>query len=428
MDDKLTPMEAEILDMPEPASEPAPPTGEYGTAVPQRPKRDHTRLWIIGSLVIIAICTMSVIATTLQIRVLKDKYGKWVLTTNGRTEEAPLEETPKDLELPAENVPDRSQVSNTVPEGELSLQRGTAGSSDEALSTVYARVQQSVVCLELNTYFGSVAITGVILSEDGYLLSASDGLSSSSDVSAILSDGTQYDVTLVGKDELTGICLLKIEAQGLKAAEFADTQSLSVGDPTLCIGNPYGTQMRGVLHEGIVSALGQETVEGQQLGLLETSADFGAGKYGCPVYDRSGHVVALTSPIGMRMTRDGSEPVFAVCTTDLERIVTELMTPQPEEAVRVELEIEQIPSDYRKYFGYPGRLWVTEVPEGSAADGLICPWDVIVSVDGVEVDTVEEFRAAVAQHAPNDTVELLIYRGGRWYFARLPVVAAQSMY
>lgn len=424
MDDKLTPMEAEILDMPEPAPAPTLPVNAYGTAAVQRPKRDHRLLWIVGGLLVIAVCTMSVLAALLQLRLVKNSVGKWVLITDNSAETAPAPNSdPQSLSLPAGSAVDRTAVPSAAPDAELSLRRGVESGKNSALKTVYATAQESVVCLELSSYYGSRTVTGVVISEDGYLLTAGDELRSALSITALLSDDTRYSASLVGEDSLTGVAVLKIEAQGLTPAEFGDTQALSVGDSTLCIGNPYGTQMRGVLHEGIVSALGRETVDGQQLSLLQTSADFGAGNYGCPVYDRAGHIVAMTSPVGTRITADGSDPSFAICAADLERIVGTVMERQAEDSVWAALEVEEIPAVYCKYFRYPGRLWVSSVSKGSVASELLCLWDVIVSVDGTDVGTPEEFRAAVARHAPNETVELTIYRGGRWYAATLPVVA-----
>ena len=422
MDDKLTPMEAEVMDMPEPAAAAALPVGVYGTAAAQQPKRDHRPLWIIGGLLVIAICTMSVIAAVLEVRLEKDSFGKWMLTAANAAEETPAANgDPQNLTLSADSTPDRAATAEAAPDTELSLRRGRESGREEALKTVYARAAKSVVCLELGAYYGSRTVTGVIISEDGYLLTAADDLRSALSVTAVLSDDTEYPAVVVGEDTLTGVAVLKIEAQGLTPAEFGESGSLSVGDTTLCIGNPYGTQLRGVLHEGIVSALGTETVEGQELSLLQSSADFGAGNSGCPVYDRAGHIVAMTSPVGKRMTRDGSDPCFAVCAANLERIVASVMERQAQNAVWVQVEAEEIPAVYLKYFGYPGTLWVSSIEEGSVASELLCLWDVIVAVDGVEVNTPEDFRAAIACHAPNETVELTIYRGGRWYAATLPV-------
>lgn len=422
-EDKLTPMEAEILDLPEPTPAPTLPANVYGTAVVQQPKRDHRVLWIVGGLLVIVICTMSVIAAAMQVRLVKDSVGKWMLTIAGAAEKASAPNSdPQNLSLPADSAPDRAAVPSGAPDTALSLRRGMEGDREEALSTVYARAQKSVVCLELSSYYGSRTVTGVVISEDGYLLTASDDLRSALSVTAYLSDDAQYPAALVGEDTLTGVAVFKIEAQGLSPAEFRDSGELSVGDPALCIGNPYGTQLRGALHEGIISALGTETVEGRQLGLLQSDANFGAGSFGCPIYDRAGHVIAMTCPVGTRMTKDGSDPSFAVCAADLERIVAAVMERQTQNAVWAQVEAEEIPPLYLKYFGYPGRLWVSAIAEDSTAGKLLCLWDVIVAVDGVEVNTPEEFAAAVARHAPRETVELTIYRGGRWYAATLPVV------
>lgn len=419
MDDKLTPMEAEVLEMPRQKEE---PRDFYGTAAPQATKQDHTAMWILLGLVIIAFCTGSVLLAILDVRLSKDAQGRW--TVSVVTPAAVGEQTgdePGSLTIPETDLILPGTAQQDGGKARVVIQSPNQDAPDD-LALLYERVCRGVVCVEVQTYYGSSALTGVVLSRDGYILTASEGLSGALSITVTLPDGSQTSASRVGEDQTTGVALLSCQARDLTPAVFGGDDSLRVGDSVVTISNPYGSRMRNVMRDGVVSVLNREQVGGMELTLLASTAGPETVQPGCPVFNRFGQVVGITCPVGQSLSLDGSDPGFAVSATDLQAIVDRLSAGQSGSGVWLGLEVEQIPDAYQSYFQYPGRLWIGSVQPGSAAAEILYPWDVITKVDDTEVSTVEEFNAAVSAHRSGDQIKLTVYRAGRWYIATLPVV------
>ena len=419
MDDKLTPMEAEVLELPTQKADQ--PSDFYGTAAPQATKNDHTAMWILLGLVVIAFCTGSVLLAVLDMRLSKDQQGRWTISVAEPAGPERAEDEPDNLILPESDVFLPGEQQPQTGSARVVLQAPQKEAATD-LGRLYETACQSVVCIEVRAYYGTTALTGVVLSQDGYLLTASDGLSGALSITVTLPDGSQCAATRVGEDQQTGVALLRCPAQGLSPASFGSDDELQVGDSVILIGNPYGSRMRSVMQDGIVSAMSRESLSGGELTLLSTTAGFESVQHGCPIFNRYGQVVGITSPVGRDLSLDGTDPGFAVSSADLQTIVDRLSASGGSSGVGLGFEIEEIPESYRTYFNYPGTLWIGSIQSGSAAAEILCPWDVITKVDDLEVSTVEEFNAAVSRHQSGEKVQLTVYRAGRWYIATLPAV------
>lgn len=167
---------------------------------------------------------------------------------------------------------------------------GTANTADAlSVTEIASKVGPSVVevtteAVTTNAFFGqyvqSGAGSGVIITEDGYIITNNHVVSGASQVTVRTSDGTEYPATVVGADSKTDIAVLKIEATGLTPAVVGDSDSLQVGEFTLAVGNPLG-ELGGTVTDGIISALDREvTVENQTMNLLQTNAAVSPGNSG----------------------------------------------------------------------------------------------------------------------------------------------------
>lgn len=420
MEDKLTPLEAEVLEYSaEPGEEALLPADSYGTAAPPRPKRSYVGLWIALGLIVIGICTIGVMASVRSVRFQRNPDGGWTLTMGpaGKT----IQEDEPVRNLPAFTREQTTEATEAAVEGSVvRLQLDQSKAEVLTADEIYAAVSPSVVCLEMTTATGTLTYTGVVLSEDGFILSVTEDLGSAVKIDVRFSDGTVLPAAPIGEEQCSGLCLIKVEAKGLIPASFASAKQLPVGSQIYCIANPYGALLPNVLSDGLLSAKQTVEVEETEFHLLQTSAKLQNSGYGCPILDSSGRVVGMTTAIGRCLSLE-EDPCFALTGTDLQQIVAALGEESQKQSLWLGLGVEEIPERLR-FFKYPGSLWITYVSELSGFSNVLFPYDVITAINGAPVNTTAEFNAAVAACQAGETVRLTIFRNGVFYYADLKVL------
>ncbi|MBR4193635.1 MAG: trypsin-like peptidase domain-containing protein [Oscillospiraceae bacterium] len=416
MDDKRTPMEAEVQELP-PRREAACPEDFYGTAAKPRPRRSHTWAWILMGLAVIAACTAGVVAALSHVRV-DTSSGGWRLALRESEETQAGEDPVRSLAVPdgQRYVPAGDSAEGAVG---LELDNSAAATLDPA--EIYRRAEPSVVCVQVDSYYGTEICSGVVLSADGYILSATEGLSNAASVTVSFSDGRSYSARRVGEERSTGLCLLKVEAAGLQPAVFCGGEP-QVGQSAWCVCNPYGSQLPNVFIEGMLSARRTMSLGDGSFTLLQFSGQLRSPGSGCPILDGQGRVLGLSTHVG-RQFSSGEEPCFAIAAGDLARVVAAFADTAARDRCWLGLEVEDIPEEYVALYGFPGSLWIDEVAAGTAPYGVLYQYDVITAVDGTEVRSAAEFDQVLAAHKSGDRVRLTIFRSGKWYTILLPVLA-----
>ena len=135
--------------------------------------------------------------------------------------------------------------------------------------------------------------SGVVYSEDGYILTNNHVIEGASTINVTMNDGKTYEASLVAADSQSDIAVLKIDATGLTPVSFGDSDALSVGDLAVVIGNPLGT-LAGTATDGIVSGLEREiTLDGKSMTLIQVSASVNPGNSGGGVFDQYGNLIGL---------------------------------------------------------------------------------------------------------------------------------------
>ncbi len=418
MDDKLTPMEAEVLEFSEEPEEKE-PSDTYGTSAPPKTKRSYVGFWICLGIIIIVICSFGVVGAIRSVEVFYNEDGSWSLTMG------PIRKNKQDDQvknLSGNGTDPTEEVYESLPEGQLQLQVDEAERSRaKTAERIYAAVSPSVVCLEVTSSYGTMTYTGVVISEDGYILSATDGLGSALSVNVLFSDGTVLPAVRVGEEPRSGICLVRVAGQDLVPASFAFDDSLNVGSTIYCIANPYGTVLTNVLSEGLLSAKQTVNMDGFAFHLIQTSAELQSSGYGCPIIDSSGRVIGITTALGRYLVSE-TDPCFGVSAADLQQIVAAFSDRAQNPNVWLGIEVEEIPEAYRFLYRFPGSLWLTSVSEVSGYVGVLYPYDVVTAVNGMPVNTLEEYHELIDAAKPGDTVRLTIYRSGVLYYADLQVL------
>ena len=299
------------------------------------------------------------------------------------------------------------------PEVQLELQ-SAQGLEPLALQELYDRCAPSVVGVTAQVSATMYSWgTGIIMTEDGYILTNTHVLDDASSVEISLQDGSVYEAKLVGADAVSDVSLLKIEATGLPAARFANSDEVAVGDRAVAIGNPLSGTFSGTMTDGIISGLSRTvTYGGRTKTLLQTNAALNEGNSGGPLFNIYGQVIGITNMKMMNTSAGAVEGIgFAIPTTTVKEVADALLatgevTGRPCLGVYV---YEQPATEE-----HPGGLMVESVSENSdAARRGIRAGDILTAIDGEPITDSSVVSARMQDLSVGDTVELTIWREGR---------------
>ena len=277
---------------------------------------------------------------------------------------------------------------------------------------VYRRVNPSVVTVVAQLKDGASLGTGVIFTEDGYILTNYHVLEGGSDCTIYLENDHSYAAKYVAGDADSDLAVLKTDLTGLPAAQFGDSEKLTVGDKVYAIGNPLGYELRGTLTDGIVSAINRDVwVDGRTMTLIQTNAALNSGNSGGPLINQYGQVVGINT-IKMSSSYSNIEGLgFAIPSSTIRRLVNDLLTsgeiqPEPVLGVTVWSLGTQLDED----------LWgveVQSVTEGSAADKAgVQVGDFVVAAGGIDVSASRDLLRARRQYHVGEEMPMTLWREG----------------
>lgn len=397
--------------------------GVYGTGPMEPPKKPGGILAFLLILVIFLCGIVSILgimnvrlfrqlkaqeADTLSISFTNEATQSAEATegTTAPTEQSLLSQTTIDLQQSPQSVENRAQ-----PEG-LSLQE------------IYSLAIDSVVSISCTGSSGTSSGTGVVLTEDGYLVTNCHVVENAQSISVRLADDRLFSASLVGSDSVSDLAVLHIDCKDLSPAQFGSSDSLRVGDSVAAIGDPLGTEFRGTLTDGIVSAINRDvTVEGRTMTLIQTNAALNSGNSGGPLLNCYGQVIGInTMKISAFTSTSGVEGLgFAIPSTTVKEVVEQLIG-QGYVSGRPTLGLtgESLSNFYQHYYRLPAGLYITDVDAGCDADSKgIQDGDILLSVGDNRVTTMEDLNAALQSHQVGDTVSVSIYRSGQQYRVEL---------
>ena len=265
-------------------------------------------------------------------------------------------------------------------------------------------------------YVTKGAGSGVIISEDGYIVTNRHVIENAKTIKVTLRDGqTTYDATLIGSDEDNDIALLKVQAEGLSPATFGDSSSLAVGDYVVAIGNPLGT-LGGTVTDGIISALAREvTIENKSMTLLQTNAEISPGNSGGGLFNSNGELVGIVNAKDSATEVEGI--AFAIPVNNVIDIIKDLQN-YGYVTGKIDLGMEFVDinsADTAFYYGV-NKLgcYVLSVSSGSNAEKAgFNRGDLITAVNGTEISKSSEISKALENKKVGDTVTLTVTRSGK---------------
>ncbi|MFO1475466.1 MAG: DegQ family serine endoprotease [Verrucomicrobiota bacterium] len=256
--------------------------------------------------------------------------------------------------------------------------------------------------------------SGVIVSPDGYILTANHVVDGADDVKVGLTDeGKKFTAKVIGTDRATDVAVLKIEGKDLPAITITDSDKLEVGDVVIAIGNPFGVGQTVTM--GIVSAVGRQAVGiNQYENFIQTDAAINPGNSGGALIDTAGRLVGINTAIFSRS--GGNEGIGFVVPVNLAKSVMERLIKYGKVTrgylgVRLQPDITPELAEEFKLPDTSGAM-VTEVtPDSPGAKAGLQSGDVIRELNGKKVTDMRQLRLTVSQTAPGTKVELKILRG-----------------
>ena len=320
----------------------------------------------------------------------------------------------RDQPRPGEEIYERS-AEITIPSWPVDQGAGLSVSRTQGdpltAQEVYRRLNPAVVTVQCLSGEGVSVGTGVIFSEDGYILTNHHVVRGGSECYVTLDSGYSMDVCFVAGDEDSDLAVLKVPpgelmtVGALPFASFGDSEQLVVGDPVYAIGAPR--RLRGTLTNGIISAIDRDIeVEGRTMTLLQTNAALNSGNSGGPLISERGQVVGINVAKYMSdWNRDSVEGLgFAIPSAYLERIVNDLLKwgevlPEPRLGIWVQA-------------GEPG-LFVQSVDPDTAAEAAgVRAGDYIVAAQGQEMHTNQDLFRVRRTLYVGDKLTLTLLRDG----------------
>ncbi len=318
--------------------------------------------------------------------------------------------TPDCAEMTLQPAP--QGIQNVPQDGGLSLQ------------SIYKNAIDSVVSISCVCSSGTSSGTGVVLTENGYIVTNAHVVEGAQSISIRLTDERVLSARLVGSDAVSDLAVLYVQATNLSPAEFGDSSTLQVGDAVAAIGDPLGEELRGTMTNGIVSAINREVQVGSRtMTLIQTNAAMNAGNSGGPLLNCYGQVIGInTMKISAFSNSAGVEGLgFAIPSTTVKEIVDQLLS-QGYVSGRPELGItgEDVPEAYQRYYRLPAGVYITAVADGSAAQKAgLAAGDILLSIDGVRLSGVDALNEALLSLSAGQQVDVLLYRSSKQYTATL---------
>ncbi len=259
--------------------------------------------------------------------------------------------------------------------------------------------------------------SGVIVTEDGYIATNHHVIQGANKVEVTLHNGSKYAARIIGSDPSNDIAVIKIEAKDLTTVTIGDSSTVDVGDLAVAIGNPLG-QLGGTATSGIISALDRTLeVEGTTLTLLQTDAAINGGNSGGGLFNSRGELIGIVESKASAVGVEGL--AFALPINSVSEIIDDFIenggkTTTAEPTPAVGIVISDVSEENAQYYGLESAgVYIAQVTGQNAMDAGFQEMDRIVSFNGKEISSTNEFISLVRKCKVGDTVTIVVSRNGQ---------------
>ncbi len=256
--------------------------------------------------------------------------------------------------------------------------------------------------------------TGIILSEDGYILTNNHVIDGAQQLTVILSNGESYPAEIVGTDLDTDTAVIRIEASGLFPANLGNSSELQVGEEVIAIGHALGLPGGPTVSAGVLSAVGRSIDTSSQItivDLIQTDAAINPGNSGGPLVNDRAEVIGINTAI-----IQGTEGIgFAINIDDAKIVIEQILGDGHVERGFLGITLVNLTPALASQLGLPFSqgILVTSVLEGSAAEGAgLRIDDVIVQMGDELIGNTGKLSNFLLEHLPGETTDLTLYRDG----------------
>lgn len=303
---------------------------------------------------------------------------------------------------------------------------GSTDGTSMTMQQIAAVASPSVVAITTEqmsssqTWFGgyyvqSGAGSGIIISQDGYILTCAHVVSGATSVKVQLNGSDQsYDATVVGVDSTSDIAVLKIDATGLTPAVIGDSDKLAVGETTVAVGNPLGT-LSNTVTQGIVSALNRQvTVEDNNMTLIQTDTSISPGNSGGGLFNANGELIGVVNAKSSYSEAEGIGFAIPINTAmDIaQQLIENGAVARPVLGVSI-LDVQD--SSTAQQYGVSALgVYVADVTKGGGAEAAgVQRGDRIIAIDDTAVSSTSTVKSYLADKQVGDTVTLQVERDGK---------------
>ena len=265
--------------------------------------------------------------------------------------------------------------------------------------------------------------SGIIISDDGYILTNNHIVSTSSENAyyevseatkvtvTLFNDTTEYEAKIIGKDEETDLAVIKVDKTGLTKAEFADSDNIKVGEFAMAVGNPLG--MQSSITCGVISAVNREVTDtdGKKFTLIQTDAAINAGNSGGALVNSEGKVIGVNT---LKLSGTGIEGMgFAIPINSTTDITSQLIQYSKVKRPYIGITGMDLDEQTAKANNLVQGIYVKNVDDFSAGEkaGLKIG-DVIIQADGKDIKTMDELNKIKNSHQIGDEMKVKVNRDG----------------
>ena len=300
-----------------------------------------------------------------------------------------------------------------------------ATGSEMTIQEIVASNENSVVAITTESmatdiwarqYVTSGAGSGVIYSEDGYILTNNHVIEGASTIKVTMHSGKEYDATLVAADNQSDIAVIKVNAKGLDPVTLNEEMKLSVGDLAVAIGNPLGT-LAGTATEGIISGLERDiTLEGKSMTLLQISASINPGNSGGGVFDQYGKLIGLV--VAKSSGSDVEGLGFAIPADTVKKIADSLIkSGRVEGRPAAGITIVDLTSaqDAMQYGVSLTGVYIKEVTGDNAKKAGLKAGDLVYMINKKEVTSSDMLINEIRSHKIGDKVTFTVVRDDKMH-------------
>ncbi len=255
--------------------------------------------------------------------------------------------------------------------------------------------------------------SGFIVSSDGYILTNTHVVGNAEEVTVRLTDRREFPAKVIGADERTDVAVIKINASNLPIVKLGDPSRIRPGQWVLAIGSPFGFENTATA--GIISATSRSVPGENYVPFIQTDVPVNPGNSGGPLFNMAGEVVGINSQIFSRT--GGFMGVSFAIPIDVARNVEEqLIRTGRVVRGRIGVTIQDVNAQLAESFGLDrprGALVSSVEKDGPAARAGIAPGDVILAVDGRQIERYGELSSSIAAMKPGTDASLELWRGGK---------------